>query len=99
MPRPTVDFTLVRFVTKIQGGSHSTALHRCILRVFLLALGTNGGGPIAPGLVAQDDLDAVRAAAEQGDAEAQLELGLMYETGAGVIGDYTETAGTGGLTI
>ena len=36
-------------------------------------------------LVAQGNLDSIRQAAEQGDAEAQLSLGLMYDNGQGVI--------------
>ena len=35
-------------------------------------------------LSAQDDLDTVRQAAEQGDARAQFNLGIMYDNGEGV---------------
>ena len=43
---------------------------------------------IAP-LPAQDtlDLDDIRQAAEQGNAEAQVRLGFMYENGRGVLKD------------
>jgi len=36
------------------------------------------------------EIDAARARAEAGDAEAQLDLGVMYATGAGVPQDYVE---------
>ena len=36
--------------------------------------------------VMQDNLDALRRAAKQGDAEAQFSLGLMYDNGEGVPG-------------
>ena len=42
------------------------------------------------GLSAQDNLDAVRQAADQGDAEAQYNLGLMYDNGEGVLQDDAE---------
>ena len=38
-------------------------------------------------LSAQDDLDTVRQAADQGDAEAQYNRGLMYANGRGVLKD------------
>ena len=41
-------------------------------------------------LSAQDDLDTVRQAADQGDAEAQYNLGLMYVNGEGVPKDDAE---------
>ena len=34
--------------------------------------------------VADDSLDETRVAAEQGDANAQFDLGLMYQNGEGV---------------
>ena len=43
--------------------------------------------------VQQDDVEAVkwyRKAAEQGDADAQVFLGLMYRNGKGVQQDYAE---------
>ena len=43
--------------------------------------------------VLQDDAEAVRwyrAAAEQGDAEAQFNLGVMYATGKGVLQDHIQ---------
>ena len=43
-------------------------------------------------LLAQDDLDATRQAAEQGDAEAQYELGGVYLGGRGVVEDEAEAA-------
>ena len=42
------------------------------------------------GLPAQEDLDALRREAEQGDAEAQLYLGRMYSRGERVPRDDTE---------
>ena len=41
-------------------------------------------------LSAQDDLDTVRQAADQGDADAQYNLGLMYANGEGVPEDDAE---------
>ena len=38
----------------------------------------------------QDEIDAIRFAAEQGDAKAQSNLGLMYDQGLGVSQDYAE---------
>ena len=38
-------------------------------------------------LSAQDDLDTVRQAAEQSDATAQFNLGIMYANGRGVLKD------------
>ena len=37
-------------------------------------------------------IDALRALAEQGDAEAQRNLGIMYDNGQGVPQDYAEAA-------
>ena len=37
-----------------------------------------------------DEIDAIRFAAEQGDAKAQSNLGLMYDQGLGVSQDYAE---------
>jgi len=41
-------------------------------------------------LLAQDDLESLRQAAEQGDAEAQFRLGFMYANGRGVPEDDAE---------
>ena len=41
-------------------------------------------------LSAQDDLDTLRQAAEQGDAEAQFVLGSRYANGEGVLKDEAE---------
>ena len=41
-------------------------------------------------LLAQDDLDTLRQAAEQGDARAQFNLGFMYHEGKGVPQDDAE---------
>ena len=41
-------------------------------------------------LSAQDDLDTVRQAADQGDAEAQYNLGVIYNNGEGVPKDDAE---------
>ena len=38
----------------------------------------------------QDEIDAIRFAAEQGDTKAQSNLGLMYDQGLGVSQDYAE---------
>ena len=38
----------------------------------------------------EQDLETLRSAAEQGDAEAQFNLGLMYEQGQGITQDYAE---------
>ena len=48
------------------------------------------GGLAVVGLSAQDNLDAVRQAADQGDAEAQYNLGIMYNNGEGVPKDDAE---------
>ena len=45
------------------------------------------GGLAVRVLSAQDNLDAVRQAAEQGDATAQFNLGVMYAKGEGVLQD------------
>ena len=39
---------------------------------------------------AQEDLDALRRRAEQGDAEAQYSLAVMYDNGEGVLEDDAE---------
>ena len=60
------------------------------------------GGLAVVGLSAQDNLDAVRQAADQGDAEAQYNLGIMYNNGEGVPKDdvlahmWYNTAGANG---
>ena len=48
------------------------------------------GGLAVMVLSAQDDLDTVRQAAEQGDAIAQFNLGNMYASGRGVLEDDAE---------
>ena len=48
------------------------------------------GGLAVMVLSAQDDLDTVRQAAEQGDADAQFYLGVMYASGQGVPEDDAE---------
>ena len=48
------------------------------------------GGLAVMVLSAQDDLDTVRQAAEQGDATAQFNLGFMYANGEGVLKDNAE---------
>ena len=45
---------------------------------------------VGPHLHAQQPLDDLRALAEQGDAEAQHNLGIMYVDGRGVSQDYPE---------
>ena len=39
-----------------------------------------------------EDIRKIRISAEQGDAEAQLRLGIMYSKGKGVPQDYKEAA-------
>ena len=41
-------------------------------------------------LTVASDLDSLKAAAEQGDATAQVNLGAMYSTGEGVPEDYVQ---------
>ena len=48
------------------------------------------GGLAVMVLLAQDDLNTVRQAAEQGDATAQFNLGIMYASGEGVPKDDAE---------
>ena len=48
------------------------------------------GGLAVMVLSAQDDLDTVRQAADQGDAEAQYNLGVIYNNGEGVPEDDAE---------
>ena len=48
------------------------------------------GGLAVMVLSAQDDLDTLRQAAEQGHTVAQLALGLMYANGEGVLKDEAE---------
>ena len=48
------------------------------------------GGLAVMVLSAQDDLDTVRQAADQGDAEAQYNLGVIYNNGEGVPKDDAE---------
>ena len=45
-----------------------------------------------PGVAATPPFSETRKAAEQGIAEAQSNLGLMYSDGLGVKQDYTEAA-------
>ena len=48
------------------------------------------GGIAVMVLSAQDDLDTVRQAADQGDATAQFNLGVAYDNGQGVFEDDAE---------
>ena len=41
-------------------------------------------------LTIASDLDSIKVAAEQGDAEAQVSLGSMYDTGEGIAQNHTE---------
>ena len=41
-------------------------------------------------LTIASDLDSLKAAAEQGDASAQLNLGVMYANGEGIPKDYVQ---------
>ena len=58
-------------------------LGQSLLVAVLLAVGMGT-------LAAQTDVEALRAKAEQGDAEAQLNLGFMYAQGQGVPQDDAE---------
>ena len=57
------------------------------LAAVLVGLGACGGSERTE---AQQTLDELRALADQGDAEAQFNLGVMYGTGRGVSQDYVE---------
>ncbi len=60
-----------------------TLLHRCVF-VTLLAV-------LAAGILAgQTDVEALIIKAAQGDADAQFNLGVMYENGQGVPQGYAE---------
>ena len=61
-----------------------TALHKGLCLIFLLAASVPAAGQ-------GDDAD-LRQAAEQGDANAQAALGMMYAEGEGVRQDYAEAA-------
>ena len=58
-----------------------------LVAVFLLSvtLGCGEGGQVQ-----LETADALRVRAEQGDADAQYNLGVSYVTGAGVLQDDTE---------
>jgi len=56
--------------------------------VFVLAMAFGSGGGVAGD--AAEDLADLRAAAEQGFADAQYNLGAMYFTGKGVAEDFGE---------
>ena len=70
------------------------------LKLFFLALalcvGAAWAGDFEDGVAAHDKKDFVTAlgkfksAAAQGDASAQLNVGIMYEAGQGVVQDYAE---------
>ena len=47
-------------------------------------------GMIMSGFAYAQDIDALRKVAEQGDAEAQYNLGIMYANGRGVTQDDKE---------
>ena len=59
-----------------------TTLAGSLLAVTLIALGCSGRTP--------DAITEIRRQAEQGDADAQFNLGVMYDTGEGVPQDYGE---------
>ena len=75
---------------------------KAILRSGYLALGITvlagsaNAGPLEDGLVAYSRKDyatavkLIRPLAEQGDADAQTNLGIMYNNGQGVLHDYVE---------
>ena len=54
----------------------------CVTAVFLLAVTPAGA----------QDFEATRHAAEQGDADAQYNLGVAYDNGEGVPQDHAEAA-------
>jgi len=60
-----------------------TLLHRCVFGTLLAVT--------AAGILAgQTDVEALKAKAEQGDAQAQNSLGVRYDTGQGVPQNYAE---------
>lgn len=56
--------------------------------LFLTGCETPSGGSVAAG---SDNIEALTAAANAGDAEAALKLGDIYEKGRGVPKNYTES--------
>ena len=73
------------------------AIRAGVLGLVLAAAGCDAPAPpatVVDPVVKSDDATAVemiRPLAEQGDAEAQYNLGLMYKIGQGVPQDYAET--------
>jgi len=71
-------------------------MKRLALTALLLLCATAWAGPFEDGLTAyerKDYAEAVkwyRLAAAQGDADAQYNLGVMYDNGQGVVQDYAE---------
>jgi TPR repeat protein len=66
--------------------------HRLNLTVMALWLGVVVQSPAQPAKADRDMFDQVRARAEKGNAEAQLELGNLYDNGTGVVRDRVKAA-------
>ena len=58
-------------------------LHRFVVVALLAVVATVT-------LIGQTDIEAIRIKAEQGDAEAQFNLGILYDNGQGVPQDDAE---------
>ena len=67
-------------------------MSRSAARACLAVAALVGGGLLSPsvGLHAQSPLDDLRARAEQGEADAQFDLGVAYAAGDGVPEDEAE---------
>ena len=80
------------------GGRNAMRLLKLLLVLLVCAAGPAVAGPIedAAGAYVRGDyataLRLLRPLAEQGDAQAQNHLGIMYETGFGVTQDYLVAA-------
>jgi uncharacterized protein len=83
-----------KILTRAQLAQAQEMARQCQARNFKNCIG--GAGPLEDGYNAAEHGDFVtalrlwRPLAEQGDAEAQYNLGVMYEQGQGVIQDYGE---------
>ena len=81
-----------------RAGGAESSVHRRVAIVLLLATGCAGAADFQVGLEAYDRGDYAsalrewRALAEQGDATAQYQLGVMYDDGEGVLEDDREAA-------
>jgi TPR repeat protein len=75
-----------------------TVVASCLISLGVSAFQSAVAGPLEDGRLAYargdyaSALNHWRQAADQGDAEAQTKIGVMYETGVGVTKDYAEAA-------